>query len=716
MSTSQQQGSQAPWLPVYIALATVALVVVARFQIAPTLTWWHMPIVAFAGLVVTFIFTLLQESQRGGHPWARVFGHRMLIWAAAGAWAAWTDVVGFGLWPVLSIIGGTAALSVLGLVCPTPNTGPPQQRVATTPGADRRHPIIREWEARIRSITKLSVVVTHWEPWENERDGLRLFADLPAEQGTTTADLAAVASRLAHAARLPVGCAVRVLDSDRQGVVVIDVMLRNSLLDEGEVYVEPTTPASINDDFPVLATPRGELLSICLRIMSMVIGGTTGSGKTTLLHRIIMWLARCTDALVWVVDLNGGGVAEPWISPWANRRTVAPVVDWVADNEEEAAVMAAVAGAIARDRKTNREAVRRKKAANNMVLPVDATMPAIVVLTDEGGEVRQAVSLLGQLAGQGITRLAQIGRAEGVRVIMSVLRGTSDLTDKGLRVHAGLRLCLRMEEHDEYTHVLGANPGPTELSGAEGAGYLRTPTIPRPVLGRTVNVDLAGIDSHAVVCGPLRPTLDEWALRVAAQVTPAAVLGGRQPTREHMVMPIMQDAAAGRAYTGRWERYAAKLAEMRGETYDDEPETVTDETSVPTMTPASTRTSALDAWAATVEGPSAAASSAPVPMPRSTVEEKGESATIIQFPNSPDQTAAKAAPVSMTADTAREQIMTLVKHAGTTGITAGDIERQVDVARSRVYALLKALREENTITQNPQGLYVTPNNAKATTG
>jgi hypothetical protein len=544
--------------------------------------------------------------------------------------------------------------------------------------------------------------VTGWEPWENPKDGMRLFVDLPAEQGTTPADLAAKAANIAAAFRLPRGCGVRVLDSDRQGVALMDVMLRNTLVDRNDPHVEPKTPASINDSFPIITTPRGEVLSICLRVLSMIIGGTTGSGKTTLLHRIIMWLARCTDAIIFVVDLNGGGVAEPWVSPWATGRTAKPVVDWIADNEEEAAVMLAVANAIAKDRKTNKEAVRRKKAANAMVLPVDYLMPAIVVLTDEGGEVRQAGSLFGQLAAQGITRLAQIGRAEGLRVIMSVLRGTADLTDKGLRVNAALRLCLRMEEHDEYYHVLGVNPGKTELEGAHGAGFLRTPELPRPVLGRTVNVDLAGIDRHAVACGELRPELDEYALRVAAKVTAADVLGGRTPTREHLESPAMRDANRGLAYAGRWDRYAAKLAEMRGEEFieAEQPRPVK-----------STALSALDELVMAVEGPAVVvpAPRSPEPMPKHV--EGG--ARIYQFPGA--GTSPAAVQVAPTA-TAREQILAKVEAAGADGIGATELERAVDAAPSRVQSLLKEMREADQVAKNGAGKYVLPGAGAATAG
>lgn len=703
-----EQGTQANWLPVYAALISIVLVIVDRFDILPGMRWWWFTIAAVVATGLSVLLTLIQSSIRGNTGWLRVIAHRATTMISAGVWATWADLVGWTSGLILWGSVGVVALAALGLVCQTPAAEGRIPEVQHAPSGDHdispRTPAGPTYQTVIRSVTRLPAVVTSWEPWDNRDDGLRLFVSLPAEQGTTAAELAPKAGNIGAGARLPRGCNVRVLDSDLQGVVIVDVMLRNTLTDSTAAYVEPTGPASINDDFPVLTTPRGEMLSICLRIFSMIIGGTVGSGKTTLLHRIIMWLARCTDAVVWVVDLNGGGVADPWISPWAEGRASKPVIDWLADSEEEAAVMVAVARAIAVDRKANPEAKRRKKAVNETVLPVDSTMPALVVLTDEGGEVRQAASLFGQLAGQGISRLAQIGRAEGVRTVMSVLRGTADLADKGLRVVSALRLCLRMEEHDEYTHVLGANPGRTELEGAVGAGFLRTATITRPVLGRTVNVDLAGIDRHAVAVGDLRPDLDDYALRAAARITPKDVLAGRNPLPEQMNHPAMRDAAAGRAYAGRWDRYRAKMSAA----YDAEAEAVDQVATsslAPTAMPASVKTSFLESWGAQVMGPGAGIAPQPAPSTPVTPPVAAGGGNVIQLfgDRTKQHASATAAPAE---PTAREQILALVRATGATGIATSDIERQVGAARSRVMDLLKALREQGKIEKNGAGLYV----------
>lgn len=686
-------GTHANWLPVYAVLVGVVLVIVDRFDIMSGVAWWQLPIAGVVAAVVAVMMTLIQEGIRGGRGWGRVLAHRVVTMLSAAAWATWADLVGWSGPVILAAAIGVVSLSAMGLVCQSPVAdGRPVAASAAAADGDisPKTPAGPTYQTVIRSVTKMPAVVTSWEPWGDPKDGLRLFVSLPAEQGVTAADLAPKTANLGAGARLPRGCNVRVLDSDLQGVVIVDVMLRNCLMDKTAAYAEPTTPASITDDFPILTTPRGEILSICLRIYSMIIGGTTGSGKTTLLHRIIMWLARCTDALIWVVDLNGGGVADPWITPWVEGRASQPIVDWVARSEEEAAVLVAVARAVAVDRKSNQEARRRKRDANDTVLPVDDRMPAIVVMTDEGGEVRQATSLFGQLAAQGISRLAQIGRAEGVRTIMSVLRGTADLADKGLRVVSALRLCLRMDEHDEYVHVLGANPGKTELEGAQGAGFLRTATISRPVLGRTVNVDLAGIDRHAVACGDLRPALDDYGLRAAARVTPKDVIGGREPAIEHLRHPAMKDAARGRAYLGRWDRYRAGM-----DVEADEDQTA------PSAALSGTGTTALDAWCAQDVAPVATAT--PVAAPAQVVPVTAGNVIPLFGERATRPT---PEPVTPAVPTAREQILALVRASGVEGVAAAEMEREVHAVRSRVMDLIKELRERGEIERNDYGLYV----------
>lgn len=696
MKSRSDENLQGVWLPLYAGLVAVALVLLDRLGFVPEISWGWFPAAGILGAILAGLITLMQEAHRGGDGVARTLFHRVTVLLFAGGWGTWADVAGWNAYTISVLAAATLALCILGSVCQIPPYMARVTEKAPDPaaaGSGRRTPDGRYWEPILRRVTKWQTLeLVDYRLWDNPRDGMQLFVALPIEEGITAAQVVPHLTNLAASARLPRGCAITVADSDTQGVVILDVMLRNCLIDPKPVHREPTTPASILGDFPILTTARGQVISICLRIYSMIIGGTVGSGKTTLLHRIIMYLARCTDALIWVIDLNGGGLAEPWVYAWANGRASKPVIDWVADTEEEAAVMVAVGRAIAVDRKTNREAARRRREANELILPVDNKMPAIVVIGDEGGEVRQAASLVGQIVGKGFTRLGQIGRAEAVRTIMSVLRGTSDLTDKALRVVSAIRVCLRMEEHDEYAHVLGTAPPKTDLS-TTGAGFLRTASIRRPVIGRTVNVELSEIERHSIECARLRPDLDEYGLRAAASVTGYLVMDKRHPEAALAKHPAFRDADNGLAYTNRWKRYEPKLAEMRGEEYIPDDQDAGGRTAAD-KSPLAGAAPNLASWSASV----GTLHTDPEELAAEPAAEPG-GAKIIHFPirrNAP-------APAPAQTPTTREAILEVLRVAGEEGVSVADLLASVHKSRSGVLDQLKRLSEAGEVARGGAG-------------
>ncbi|MDG4790352.1 hypothetical protein O7626_40855 [Micromonospora sp. WMMD1102] len=569
--------SGAVWVPMWMLLA-VLLVVAIRLGFAPV-EWWISlvagPVIGVPAAVVVSFAT--------DKPWASV--HRSAVVLAGSVWVAFVAKTGAVQWAAVSL-GAVGALFAA-LEFAVARNRVIVETIPNLPDVDRRPSAVREWEAMLQRLTKTrkkrGEAEEDWEwsqlrvsavtPWPDRTAGEQVHLDLP--EGMTVKDLAGQTDKIAGARRLPAGCVVRVLDGPHQGAAILDVMLRDCLAGDGRRISEPTDKVSIYDEFDIATTARGEKLDVSLREDSMVVGGTTGSGKTTFLHRVIMRMARCVDALIWIVDPNGGGVAAPWIGPWARGEASKPTVDWVAEDEYEAAALVAVATAIVKDRKTSPEATARMRAANTTVLPVDAKLPLILVITDEGGELRQMAGLISKIVDEGIARLAQIGRAQGGRVIMSVLRGTGDLLGKGLRTVASLRLCLRMDEEDEYTYVLGVNPGRARLLHMGSAYVYRTKVDYRPVLARTVDVDIASIERHAIATAHLRPDLDDRGKRVAAGVRVQDVLGGRDADgfpelRRH---PVFRDLRDGLVYANRWKRKAAMLAELRGEEVpeDDRP-------------------------------------------------------------------------------------------------------------------------------------------------
>lgn len=667
------------WDGLILALGAVAVVLVQRRGVVPFAPWGYLPLGVIGGL-----FALLFTAISQGSPVA--YAYRFATAVSLGAWVSRAGYRGLTRGMVTLLVIGAALVIVLGYLTR-------HERLHTAADADVAPPPRtpqESWQADISLVLGRAVQVERVQPWARREDGERVHLLLPPRMAVTDVDPASLL-RLQAQRHLPPGCQIRVGEGDHQGSAVLDVMLRDSLADA----VVPEDDAdfsavSIYDPFPVMWTPRREPLSICLRRHSAVIGAAPDMGKTTLLHRIMRRLARCRDAMIWVIDLNGGGLAEPWIGEGDT-----PVVDWVAGDEYEAAALTAVAVAVAKDRKTSPVAIARRRAAGDWLLPVDASLPAIVVVTDEGGEMQQAVSTFGRAAAARVVELAQIGRAEAVRVVMSVLRGTSDLLEKRLRVAAAIRIALRMLEEEEYSHVLGAEPGRGNRLVHRGAGYLMRDDTPRPLYGRTADIARPLIEATVRACAPVRPRLDERAVAVAATVTPAMVLG-RAPTPEELRHPVLVDAQHGHLYTNRWRRYAQQQQRVGG----DGGPPPTPLVAVP-MTPA----------VADLERTAAALG---------VTTRTGVPAVDLDDPGEVDAEArrlldsiAHAPTVALDRDRpARAHILAILAHTGA-AMTSGEIgaalaDAGVNITREHRQALLKRLRDTRKVVRDESGTYRLP--------
>lgn len=488
----------------------------------------------------------------------------------AGTWSTVAHYTGITAVSVVVLLVGVVGFAIPLGHLPTTSPEPEPSPIAETlpPGRTEKEEQI---QALIRRLTRKNPRVRKINPWEVPEDGIDVHVDLPEDM--TADDLAGFCDKIASAPllRLPQGCLVSVLDGEFQCEAIIRIMTRDCLQDL-IMLDEPVSPASINDEFPIMRSPQGAWFLVCLRIASMIVGGTTGSGKTTLLDRIIAYLVRCTDTLIWIVDFNGGGLGAPWNEAYEQGLCRRPAIDWLADTDHESAVLMACARGVAVSRKSDRECVALRKSANTKVLPVSEAKPAVVIITDEGGEVRKAVSILGQIVCENISSLAQIGRAEGLRVVMSVLRGTADLLDKGLRSVCSIRICLRMNEQSEYSHVLDLNPGKTRLVHTGSSWIFRTDKDHRPLLGRSVDVAPDFITRHSIATSHLRPELDEAGQKICKNVTLRDVFDGRDPDNfeDLLTLPSLIDVAEGRAYSGRHDRRRARLdAIARGENPDE---------------------------------------------------------------------------------------------------------------------------------------------------
>ncbi|MCX5066687.1 hypothetical protein OOJ91_12435 [Micromonospora lupini] len=701
------------WVPFWVLAVLVVAGLLRRGAESGAIGWaWALAV--GAGLFGAFGAVLI--SVIGDRD--KAAAHRAAASVMGGVWTAYIATVGWPWTSVILLAGGAALVGLFERwLAPTEWVirGIPQPLVEQVPAASTS----REawWAEVLRRTFKQQVPVLRVVPWNVPEDGEEVVVEIP--DGLTFDSFIGACSTIATRAQLEQGCTVQTKPGAHQGVIVLNVMLRNCLAEYRRAE-EDITPSSINEGIPLARLPQGGHVMAYLREKSMLVGGMTGSGKTTFLHRLIMRMARWVDALIWVIDLNGGGTAWPWVEAYAKGLATKPIVDWVADNEFEAAVMVAITQAVAKDRKISPEARRRRKAKNTTVLPVDKDLPAIILITDEGAEIAQATTLIGQLVKMGITRTAQIARAEGVRVVMSILRGTSDLLDRALKTAMAVMVCLRMALHEEYGHVLGVDPrykGPMP----NGDMFVNFPESGEgPVKTKTEDVTPDMIEAHSIATAHLRPDLDERAQKVAARVTVRDVLGGKDPRDFPDIArhPVMRDVEAGRAYAGRWDRAARQLAELRGEDvpeFDDEPVRV----HVPDRPTAAEPGSLVEKFLLDAKAfrrsrePEVVPAGAAVPAQRE--REVGPADVFASRPR-PAGPSTDLVPVA-TGDgvqtTVRELIRMVVRQAGTEWLTDAEIRRRiaaetrVDVNRSRSGQVLAAMvragevERDDTSTSGP---------------
>lgn len=644
---------------------------------------------------------------------------------AGSCWASVAAAAGITALAVVVLAVGVATVTTIMIALPTPPT--PEELAAAAAANDPDHGLPpgrtrleEDLQALLRRISKTPISVIKADPWERPDDGVDVRVSLV--EGMEPKDLSDLCGKIQSSPqlRLPRGCVVTIMDGEYQCEAVIRIMLRDCLKDHALLDDHETAaPASVNDPFPLMRSPQGNWFMVCLRIFCMIVGGTTGSGKTTLLNRIIAYLARCTDALIWVIDFNGGGLGAPWNRPFEEGLVDTPIIDWLGDTEEESAVIMACAKAIAKDRKTNRVAVRMRRDAKTNVLPVSATMPAIVVITDEGGEVRQAASVLGQIVCSQISSLAQIGRETGVRVIMSVLRGTADLLDKALRAVCSIRVCLRMDEPGEYDHILGRNPGRISLLHTGSGWIYRSTEDYQPAVGRSVDVQPEFIERHAVACASLRPALDEGGQKICASLRLVDVFDGRNPENYEDLLghPALVDVTSGDAYRRRHQRRAERLAALdRGEN----PNTSTGAKATPAAhTPASgsamehllSQVGRLGTGRPPAKDPQAKTTPAPAPAPAPALlsdqeifEQLTSAENLLrdgQCPLDTDPAPAVAVPTEegipeAPTTTLREHLNLMLTDVYPSGLRAGEIEARLRdggfrYSRGNLYEVLKSM-------------------------
>lgn len=440
-------------------------------------------------------------------------------WVAAGVWV--TTMVSLSTpWSFLSV-GILGAGCVVGAAL-----GPMVRRHAAAHGAAGGRTVVLgsaarendEWRQRIvdrGGQPFAGVVVEAVTRWENG-NGEDVRVCLP-RSGATVDQLRYLAPGLAADANLPHGCSIEVIEPEGEGqrTVIMRVPTRVlTALDEGHPLWEEQR--SILDGVPIGAHPNGDTAQGPMREESWLVVGKKGAGKTTLLWGITATVGMCRDALVWHIDLNGGGMTQPWVDVWLEGRVERCPIDWAAPNVDEAIRMVNAAVRIAKHRKIAYR--KRKKEANANLLPIGPDLPEIVIILDEGAEAMAAAGKgkVVELATK-LEEIQRIARNEAVNLVLSVLRGTGDLVPAAMSTQTGVGICMKVRQQKEIAAVFESawelKLQPNHLT-AKGSGWIGVDGG-LPVRYQGWNILPDDMEQAALRIARVRPDLDEASAQVA---------------------------------------------------------------------------------------------------------------------------------------------------------------------------------------------------------
>ncbi|MFE9810689.1 hypothetical protein [Streptomyces sp. NPDC005548] len=501
-----------------ISAAGSALAAAYAANAAGAAPWWGAA-VAGAGLVGSQIAGRLDGLTRSG------LVLRAAAWVGAGAWCSWALVD--GPWTVQCI--GALFSGAVGLGAALTGERAARRRAAKRrddeAAAEQRslvsgryRALAAEWSARCSRVAGIDgVQVVGIEMWE-QGGGFTFEGRFP-EGGYTWRDMQRCADGLAGDARLPTGCTVEVTEGADRGSFLANVETKNQTAGEPRKYPDDYSPRSYNDGLQMGIHRDGSEVAPECRELCAIVSARRGSGKTNLMNVWIAGQVRMVDALVWVVDLNGGGIALPWLRAWDRLgRPGQPPIDYVADTPDKVLAMAAALLRIAKARKPGYADLQI--AADDDKLPVSPEVPAIIVDGDEIAELYSSKARRNPVlrqAGDLLLQVVELARAVACNVMMTALRATQDvLEEPQLVVQSGLKIAMQGDDREiNYLMGWGDKIAPEDMP-EPGTGAIKELAKPARIFQAYRMTPSRIADVVAATC-EYRPVLDELSRRAAGE-------------------------------------------------------------------------------------------------------------------------------------------------------------------------------------------------------
>jgi hypothetical protein len=293
--------------------------------------------------------------------------------------------------------------------------------------------------------------------------GLTLYVEWAEGSVRGWEDLRDMQLDLARAARLPPGCPITAAPAlyanvppelglrVHQGAGILRIAKVNQaglIVDFPDDY----SPISVKDPFAVGFHPDGRPTLIEVYQAAGLVVGRRNAGKTVLLHDVTANVHRMRDCIVIHVDLNGGKLIGPWLTPYAMGLVDRPTVELAAVTPRQALKLSRILLKIAKDRNIRYQPLMI--AENIDIIPASEDLPEILVIIDEGMLITgENASKEAKKAAENFKELQSIGRAVLVNVLFSVQRGTSDFIPSALKKGTALGICGKVKDNAELASV-----------------------------------------------------------------------------------------------------------------------------------------------------------------------------------------------------------------------------------------------------------------------